>query len=1495
MNWSRGERKYPFAYVGDVLALYINVSNIHDAYHHGKAFGVWRNYTLVGDALKNLSPLDVQIGDLPIDHYIPNSTTPLNHKSYFYVNASKEGISRVYMNISDYSGKLKDNSFFDVYVLDPSVSIQTSKTTYRYGENDTFIIKLKNNATDVEEIILNITHPTITSDGKVINVSDIYYADDFNISTLTNLSSFKFETNFSLNYTFFDSGTYYLDVRINLSNYPRTLHDKKIIYVEPGYINLEDNSPKYRILTKQTGSFNLTLQVKAGDIHNVTLKVIFTNTSLITPLGTTTFPLGNLTDGDEINLSIDISTHYHGLLSFFYTYNYTFNHTMQSFTSQKFPLEIVYPKIEIQRKTMNITQDNYMEIQIVGNLTPIDLVNTTINKTLFGYLTKMILPLEGIREESQCYAEESQSNTYVTPTSIINISDVSYAYRSIDGDNTTYTTFESFANGNANLTYVFPRSYVFTSISILGRTSYTSQIIHIYYYDEEASSFREVEDTQDNSFSVPLTTSETPEYVNISLIVPVRTSKLILAIEGSAVSYIHEVKFYLAKINSSYPCYVYATNIYSGFDDIINMSGYYNITSDVVQNNILIPSRDYFFVNFGKINITLDDTLGGNIYSSNENKTLKYIRICPENGDLYNIKIHLNITNTTLINFSNGETPWKNISYISYYDWESLCPREGKLIPYNLVSKTITNSQIVPINVSVWDLTTHSFESSMGEIKLYPNDTQPPNITWWGFAWENSNGGYVEYNSSNVEYPLGIVVNASDDIIITNITVQITSPKGETYNVTFTPSDITIIYGNDFSKGSFFVKVPSEYINETGKYNISVFVTDYGENTVEDNHTKEINITTHLITKVEPLASIYNRMQSLFVLAYLDNGLPLTEIFNTTLKFISGESNATFVFCSSISYSCNSTSEFNINYYTGGDYERAIQILIPTNNTPKAYRLDIEVKYFNNTGNFSLSFRTSNMLNATIYKLFDENGNLASTKVCVSHMNGYDPITYLDYGIIKCSISHVVRRLIPSLSPGCFIPEGDFTCDSSGYLIVNVSYNNNTAYLEEPVKSTTPSSSTPPISGGGGGSSGGGGGGGSKGIYLPPVQQNYTIPQLERIPRFSIVLKGTHIHIQQAEPGRNYSAYLVNEGDLPLDIDLNISTTCENCKVDIYPKHVHLDVGERKEFLFFIYAPLYQKAADKSVYIYASDKKLNYSKQSVLVVTIDEDKYFYLWKSVKDNINRVENLIAKFESENIDISKEKEMYRKALSLVDIARKKEREDKIYEYKNYLEQANALLSMAEKRLMGRLWFYKLMKNKYKVILGSIISGVLSAIFYLFIFPFVYYSIKINHLENRIKSIINSRIETEKQYFQRKIDEATFRGIMEKLQSQLIQKRKELDLVKERYHLLRSFKIINYMKAMLNTEKEDKEKKLWSMPQRLRSYKENRSLFERVSSRMARIIKGSGIRLKEVEKDLIRLLVNEPSHIIKWKKKSEEREQLEKKAVVMLFEKENEVDST
>lgn len=724
--------------------------------------------------------------------------------------------------------------------------------------------------------------------------------------------------------------------------------------------------------------------------------------------------------------------------------------------------------------------------------------------------------------------------------------------------------------------------------------------------------------------------------------------------------------------------------------------------------------------------------------------------------------------NFTYINVS---ALWnKNISFAqiehngngSFFNYTICSPCSSNWINYtlNLSNRTDFNKYNITIK-SIHVNDTYGLENSTSpELYFYLNPGIPPNLTIIGLrklSMEIGSTTTVNLYDHNVK----VIANASDDVGLSEVKANITYPLGLKVNGTMIQE---VIDGQSYWTFMFNNSLP---INETGFYNIGVIAVDIGGQekvsgiddglasvTIEASNNYSLNVSN----RKEPYMKGEN--VSFNVTCWND---PECGNFNWTYNIT--KINETF---------SNSSFGTIFNYTIKpddleGNYSIFVNASLNKNSGVKAFE-------FNVSKNLSLTISTSQVLNPGNAVTFSVNLYNARNELHNSSVNAN----------ITCSDGmHTLTFSSGQASYLCTIPS---TYSTLFTIFVNASdqYNNSG---ENYTNFTTADQVAVFIPSGGGGS-----------VPSPKTEvknctdgtlyskcsttrplycSNGTLISkcsvckcesgyscqlgetciLTKAEDFNFTIGLTNVEIEQ---GKDFDlkGYLANTGNTILNLSsfLSISNNC--CNVSL-PSNFILNEKEEKEFTISIHVPLFTNTSDYWIKIGIGTKYFN--KEKLIDVKVVKSSYYSDLSELKSFLTDIEKEVQEYKKAGIDTRNVDSLIEKSKSILNNVNSSISKDQvnvlsgsITDLKNNINYVSTSLTL----LRGQRF---LSQNSWLIIL-LIISSILTIYFVPEVLtPLQKIDVELKKLKEDEKTSVSSRVETEKQYFTRKIDENMFTKIM------------------------------------------------------------------------------------------------------------------------------------
>lgn len=799
-----------------------------------------------------------------------------------------------------------------------------------------------------------------------------------------------------------------------------------------------------------------------------------------------------------------------------------------------------------------------------------------------------------------------------------------------------------------------------------------------------------------------------------------------------------------------------------------------------------------------------NDTATSECANSSTSHDLMY-----DNDDLnFTVTDHLtysfwNLTNyTTGINISSGQTftrndivnvsaHWSkqidsawiehngNGSFVNYSICSN-CQRNWTNYTLDLSNRTEFNRYNTTIKaIHVND--TYGLENSTSpELYFYLNPGDPPNVTDVHLGRLGSIFG-SSAKSNLFDNNIEVLANVSDDVGISLVKANITYPSNESFNVTMTP------------EGSFwsFYFNSTFPINETGDYVIRVIAVDIGNqeksNEMDGISNAVLTAFNNYTLEIEDEKETYMRGENVSIKA--------TGWYEDPVPNVNWTANVT-----KINETFNFTPQLTIFNYT----------ILP--NDPEGnYSIIAHATRDNNTGNltYPFEFNVSKNLTVNISSSDSTPSKRQQLTIALTVYNARgEPYTNEVIANVSCrNISYqenitYLNFTGSNTSTTCYAPNADSYPFS---IVINISddYNNTGRnYLTL----TTEALATSTYSGGGSGGSSTSAKEKPKNcsdgtLYdqcsskLPYFCSNGTLTPhcsrcgcynssyscqpsgscaLVREEDFNFNLSATKLEIMQGE-SKEITGVIENTGNTVLRLMsfFNVSGDC--CNISL-PPSFELKEKEEKAFTILIHAPLSAIAGDYPNTTVSIGVTL-FRKDRTLDILVKASPHYNSLRELENELADIENKIQEAKKAGIDTSNVEAMVEKSKTLLQNANSSIASDQIDVLSASLANLITNNQLVVSRLSGLRTQAFLLQNAWLITLFIIMSFTTMYMVPQVLLPLNKKEKELSELKEEEEALVISRVETEKQYFMRKIDENTFSKIMISRQDRILKIRAQI----------------------------------------------------------------------------------------------------------------------
>lgn len=729
-------------------------------------------------------------------------------------------------------------------------------------------------------------------------------------------------------------------------------------------------------------------------------------------------------------------------------------------------------------------------------------------------------------------------------------------------------------------------------------------------------------------------------------------------------------------------------------------------------------------------------------------------------------KITDNITNQGINNF--------NVSFYgnnSFLNW-SLTNSSG----YANLS-FVVNATSLPANYTIKCNTTN--EPSLYYNASYENSSSTnvsvlssSNIQV-GNVWFNYSG--ITTNKTNLFTNLTIYANVTDDWRVSTVLANLSYPNNATVNLSMLGDNTSsgwhvwnYTFNNSLyplnASGNYTVKIIAN--NSNGISNSSNFLTFYV------NNTYDVNLSTNY--------SVYNRGENITV--------QIWDVNNFSVYNLNWTTNLTKFNQSSI---VNNTNNTNYTYTIA-------------NSDPEGnYSLSVNVSKNNNTANNSWNFSVSKNLTITISSSPSSSPS-KNSNVIVS-VSLYNARGELYNSSVNANITCVNTMYPLNFSSG----QASYTCVSpnSYNTLFNITVNATDSYNntgENYTNLTTEAETISYLPGGGGG------GGGfttttkkcsDKTLYdqcsstKPLYCSNGTLINkcsvcgcnntdygcqpdgsciLVKKEDFTFDTNITSIDIMQGEDKEFAIGTLKNTGNTVLNLKTFLNAPTECCNITL-PSTIELREREENEFSISVHAQLTANVSDYLITIGVGTS--TFKKERSFSIVVSRSPIYASLAEIGTEIADMEKEIQNYKNNGIDVENLESIVEQAKQNFYNANNSINNDQLDALTAYITQlANDMGSVQSGLSLIRSRIF------YSQISWIILLLALSSFVTVYTVPEVLMPLhkirkEIKQLKEEEKILVSSRVETEKQYFLRKIDENTFSKIMIGKQDKILKTRATL----------------------------------------------------------------------------------------------------------------------
>ncbi len=758
---------------------------------------------------------------------------------------------------------------------------------------------------------------------------------------------------------------------------------------------------------------------------------------------------------------------------------------------------------------------------------------------------------------------------------------------------------------------------------------------------------------------------------------------------------------------------------------------------------------------------------------------------------------NVNVSDYTELNRSDAILAYahwdRNVSFVkirhngtgSFQNYSILSPYPGNWTNYTLNLSNVTEfSQVGVIEVSyIWVNNTDGLENYTSPAHYFNLSAgNPPNATNFWFSYSE-----ITINITNKYTNLTIYANVSDDAGLNTVIANITYPDGNSTNATMQGEQPYLnewktwnyTFGNDL------------HLNTTGNYTVRIIAKDLG------NQEKASGVD-------HPVENMSFYVNDTYTLNFTSNYTLYMRGENVTIQALDVNNLATdnvnwIVNVTKINETYNFTPQATTFNYT-----------ILTNDSVGNYSILANASRDNNTGNSSWDFNVSRKFIisfTTTSSPMAKGSPFNVNNIIVLNARGTEHVFPFNVSI-SCNnggYEYTLRSLSFTNNMNywgqCYSPNS-YSTPFNVTVSVSDQYNNTGQYI---VNLSTVEETITYIGGGGGG-------------FAPPAKEaekkcedgtlyNQCSPDrplycsngtlikycsvcgcesgygcqpdesciITKEEDFNFIINLTEIEITQGE-SKEITSRLINTGNTILNLIsfLNVSKSC--CNISI-PSSFELNEREEKEFQIVIRIPLSANVREYPMKIGIGTEY--FKKERTINIIVRKSYYHNSLSDMEIELKNLEELIEEYKKVGIDTRDLETLIGYSKVLLNNANESISTDEIIVLENSLSDLKNNIVSVRSSLNSLMTQRFLLENGWLVGLLLIMGLTTMYLVPAVLIPLSKKEKELLDLKREEEALVISRVETEKQYFMRKIDEKTFNGIMIKKQDRILKVR---GLIKE-----------------------------------------------------------------------------------------------------------------
>jgi len=283
---------------------------------------------------------------------------------------------------------------------------------------------------------------------------------------------------------------------------------------------------------------------------------------------------------------------------------------------------------------------------------------------------------------------------------------------------------------------------------------------------------------------------------------------------------------------------------------------------------------------------------------------------------------------------------------------------------------------------------------------------------------------------------------------------------------------------------------------------------------------------------------------------------------------------------------------------------------------------------------------------------------------------------------------------------------------------------------------------------------------------------------------FNITAEETDFNLPSGE-NKTLKITLQNTGEANLTLDVNVEKSC--CELSFMQRNISLTVGSSQDLLLKLHSSLLESPGSHNVTLNARIGSLKKSIAFNIIIT--RNRLFDDIEDLKVDLSGLEHRIAEFKTSGLWTGELEALAAQARQAIQEADRSIADDQLASAKQSKKAASADIDSV-KDILASLEVQKaLLDNKWWLLFAVILIVAVYYALFRIMLPLHRLSKEMKILSTREKEMVAKRKEIEVQYFQGKLNKATFQKMLVGEQGKILSVRaKTTEKVSERKHLIK-----------------------------------------------------------------------------------------------------------